>query len=56
MNTIPTRICPTCGATMEQHGRAWVCPRQRDEEKIVSQEARASVKRTAEARAAGLPF
>ena len=54
--TTPTRPCPTCGTPMEQHGRAWICPKQRDEEKVVSAEVRASVKATAEARVKSAPF
>lgn len=30
--TEPPRLCPTCAAPIERHGRAWVCPKQRDEE------------------------
>lgn len=55
------RYCPTClkhgtPTRMERHGRAWVCPLQRDEEKRVSEATRRDVRELAEARVAGVPF
>lgn len=50
------RLCPTCSTPMEQHGRAWLCPRQRDEEKRVSLHARLAAKNAASERIADLPF
>jgi hypothetical protein len=50
--TMPApRLCPTCGATMTPVGvRSWVCPKQRDEEKQISNSLRLSIRATATAR------
>jgi hypothetical protein len=56
------RYCPTClrngtPTRMERHGRAWVCPMQRDEEKrVVSAATIARGQALAAERVAGLPF
>jgi hypothetical protein len=50
--TMPApRLCPTCGATMTPVGvRSWVCPKQRDEERVISSSLRLSIRATATAR------
>ena len=51
------RLCPTCGAEMERAGkRAWVCPNQRTEEKVVSLELRLTIREMANERVTGVPF
>jgi hypothetical protein len=50
------RLCPTCATPMERHGRAWVCPRQRDEERTISDKLRAHILDTASKRIDGCPF
>jgi hypothetical protein len=53
--------CPTClrngvPTRMERHGRAWVCPVQRDEEKRVSEKTKQGIRTMVAERVAGVSF
>ena len=51
------RLCPTCGAAMDRAGaRAWICPNQRTEEKVISLELRLTIREMANERVENVPF
>jgi len=56
------RICPTCrdlgvyAPMIQVSARAWICPNQNDVGNGISPERRESIKHTADARVANLPF
>jgi hypothetical protein len=61
LDAAPIQFCPTClrngvPTRMERHGRAWVCPVQRDEEKRVSEATRARGREITAERVEYAPF